>query len=151
MVHWQGKAENPLFPGRAGLGMLKHVTVLLAPLLCAKTWLIFLFGENGNDTQLQERECDILWCHLEPEILHGSATPAQHPPSLSASLQLRCFLPAQSCFSQHTSQTRSASSDALPAKASRGSDTQGSAPCGGSPKAAKSSWAKAPHLCYTGN
>lgn len=99
MVHWQGKVENPVFPGQAGLRMLKNVTLLLAPLLCAKTRLMFLFGENGVlGTGLQRdrvlliyscsnRNVTSLWCHLEPEILPQLC----HPARSSASPQPFCL------------------------------------------------------------
>lgn len=73
--------------------MPKHLTLLLAPLLCAKTWLMFLFGENGVlGMGLQRDRVSLIyscsngnvtsfWCHLEPEILPWLCWPAPSPAS----------------------------------------------------------------------
>lgn len=84
------KAENPVFPTQAGLEMLKHLTLLLAPLPCAKIWL-FLFGENGGMGPQRDRVSLIyscsngnvtsLWCHLESEILPWLCWPTPSPAS----------------------------------------------------------------------
>lgn len=80
MVHWQGKAENPLSTGQAGLGMLKHITVSGTFALC-KDIVDVSFGGNGVLGMGLHRDRVSLihscrdgnvtspWCHLEPEIL----------------------------------------------------------------------------------
>lgn len=162
MVCWQGKAENPLFPGQAGLGMLKHVTMLLAPLLCAKTWLMFLFGGNGvlgmglqRDRVSLLHSCSnenvtSLWCHLEPEILPWLCHPTASPQPFCLSVGEMCS--ACTLLVQPTQ---------IPDKvsifrnfASKGKlwvRHRGSAPYGGSPRPAKSCWTKVPYPCYMGD
>lgn len=82
--------------------MLKHVTMLLAPLLCAKTWLMFLFGGNGvlgmglqRDRVSLLHSCSnenvtSLWCHLGPEILPWLCHPTASPQPFCLSVGEMC-------------------------------------------------------------
>lgn len=165
VVHWQGRAENPLSPGRAGLGMLKHITMLLAPLLCAKTRLMFVFEENGilgmgpqRDRVLpipscRNRNVTSLWCHLEPAILPWLCHPARSPaspqpfcPSVGGMFSA-CTVLVQPTQTPHKVSTfRPFASKGRPRVRHTGVSSTWSRQ-----RPAKSRWAKAPHPCCMGN